>query len=1013
MGIVYEAVQESLGRQVALKVLPARAGVRGNALERFRREARAAAHLHHTNIVPVFGVGEADGDHYYAMQFIPGQGLDAVLEELRRLRDQPQPPPAADSDPGMTVSLAANLASGQFPAPAADSGLPADPAAATRSGPAGSTVLSGSSDLAGGPDAAYFRTVARLGTQVADALAYAHAQGVVHRDVKPSNLLLDAHGTLWVTDFGLAKVEGTDELTIPGDVVGTVRYMAPERFAGKADARSDVYGLGLTLYELLTLRPGYDDPDRMKLIDRIRTADPPRPRSIDPRIPRDLELIVRRAIARHPADRYATAGELADDLGRFLRDEAVRARRPTLFLRARKWARRNRTAVTTGVLGLAVALAVLAGSVGWAVRDRAARQMALDQAAAGALDEAATWYGQENRTAALAAVKRADVLLASGGGNEDLRQRAHRWRADLDMVEQLEGIRLQQAELEGDYFRHAGADPAYAAAFRDYGLDVPTVDPGVAAARIRASTIRAHLVAALDDWMIWVKPREDAAGRGHLRAIARLADPDDWRNRFRDLAEQRNRRDLEQFADRPEVADQSPTSAVLLARALQSVGAVHKSLTVLSAAQQRHPNDFWLNVEVGAVLLWKMRPPRGPQAAGYFRAALALRPDNAGVYCNLAGALREPPEDLDQAIAAYRKAVELNRNYASAYFGLAEVYGRQGAWGEAVRACREAVRINPDSYQSHHNLGVALYMNGSVDEAIAEYREAVRLKPDDPQVRANLAVALMANGLLDEAITEFRRAISLRRDFSKAHRELAVALHGRGLLDEALAANREAIRLNSDDALAHTNLGVTLREKGLLDEAISAHRRAIALNPKLARPHYNLGLALAAQGDREGAITEYREAIAAYSAFLESAPRDARTLNALARLFATCPAVELRDAARAVELAKKAVELAPREPNYWNTLGVAHYRAGDWGAAIAALEQAIWLRRVSDGSDWFFLAMAHWRLGDKEQARQFYDKAVQWTENNRRKSDELRRFQAEAEELLGIKGPPGPRPMKP
>jgi eukaryotic-like serine/threonine-protein kinase len=174
MGVVYEAIQESLGRHVALKVLPARAGHRGNALERFKREARAAANLHHTNIVPVFGVGEADGVHYYAMQFIAGQGLDAVLDELRRLRDKT---PSVAGDSQTTVCLAANLASGRFPAAVVEPVAPADQMAATRNGSArsDSTVLSGSSELASGPDAAYFRTVARLGAQVADALAYAHA----------------------------------------------------------------------------------------------------------------------------------------------------------------------------------------------------------------------------------------------------------------------------------------------------------------------------------------------------------------------------------------------------------------------------------------------------------------------------------------------------------------------------------------------------------------------------------------------------------------------------------------------------------------------------------------------------------------------------------------------------------------------------------------------------------------------------------------------------------------------
>src|SRR5262249_6484718 len=164
------------------------------------------------------------------------------------------------------------------------------------------------------------RAAARVALQVAQALAYAHGLGVLHRDIKPSNVLLDDRGTAWVADFGLARLEGDDALTAPGDVVGTLRYVAPERFRGQDDARSDVYGLGLTLYEMLTLRPAFDETDRARLTDQVLHADPPRPRALDPSVPYDLETVVLKAIDRDPAGRYARAADLAEDLGRFLDD---------------------------------------------------------------------------------------------------------------------------------------------------------------------------------------------------------------------------------------------------------------------------------------------------------------------------------------------------------------------------------------------------------------------------------------------------------------------------------------------------------------------------------------------------------------------------------------------------------------------------------------------------------------------------------------------------------------------
>jgi WD40 repeat protein/serine/threonine protein kinase len=361
MGVVYEAEQVSLGRHVALKVMPQALRLDATRKARFEREARAAAKLHHTNIVPVFGVGEHDGLPYYVMQLIDGRGLDVVLLELRSAPAPTIPAtlvgsPPVESDPAdIDVTLAtASPTDGTSPRPMA-------PAA-----PASATVLpgSGGSSTSGAQRASYWRDVARIGAQVADALEYAHRQGILHRDVKPSNLLLDSQGTVWVTDFGLAKAEDSDDLTQAGDIIGTLRYMPPEAFEGQGDRRADIYALGLTLYELLALRPAYGETDRKQLVKRVMTTEPEGLDRINARIPRDLVTIVQKAADRDPDRRYQTAGELAADLRRFLADEPIWARRVSHVERYVRWARRNPgIAVLGGALTAVLVLGLVASLV--------------------------------------------------------------------------------------------------------------------------------------------------------------------------------------------------------------------------------------------------------------------------------------------------------------------------------------------------------------------------------------------------------------------------------------------------------------------------------------------------------------------------------------------------------------------------------------------------------------------------------------------------------------------------
>jgi serine/threonine protein kinase/WD40 repeat protein/tetratricopeptide (TPR) repeat protein len=425
MGVVYEAQQLSLGRHVAIKVLPSHTLLDPRQLGRFRREARAAARLHHTNIVPVFGVGEQDGLHYYVMQFIPGLGLDAVLDELRRLR-QPRGKPAEGDAPGrptpagreVAAAVARGLLSGEFRTPRPAGAPPAAPEAPAAGGDVRAANSSATIHLPGQTEGStlsesgnpYWRSIARVGLQVADALAHAAAQGVLHRDIKPSNLLLDDTGNVWVTDFGLAKAQSdSDNLTHTGDIVGTLRYMAPERFQGQGDLRSDVYSLGLTLYELLALRPAFDEADRHKLVMQVLHDEPVRPRRLNPRVPRDLETVVLKATARAPAHRYQTPAEMAEDLKRFVEDRPVRARRTSAAEKLWRWCRRN--PLPTSLLA-AIVLVVLAGFAGVAWQWRVAEAARDDEKSQRGRAEAARDEAKDARNAA--ARQAAGLLLDRG-----------------------------------------------------------------------------------------------------------------------------------------------------------------------------------------------------------------------------------------------------------------------------------------------------------------------------------------------------------------------------------------------------------------------------------------------------------------------------------------------------------------------------------------------------------------------------------------------------------------------
>ncbi len=398
MGIVYEAEQLSLARRVALKVLPFASALDVTRLQRFKNEAQAAAQLHHTNIVPVYAVGVDRGVHFYAMQLIEGKTLASVVLEMRHTVPVRAGEPNIGLPPGQSsitdewpANRAAAGAAPQVPSPSqqqpsASLHLPhRDTVQAQETVPFSKQL---SDDRRSGRSA-FFQAVSRLGVQAAEALEHAHQMGVIHRDIKPGNLLIDGRGKLWVTDFGLAQFHEVGGLTISGNLPGTIRYMSPEQATGQRvilDHRTDIYSLGVTLYELVTLRPAFDDVDGRLLIRHIASEEPPAPRTIDRAIPADLETILLKSMAKSPADRYQTAQALADDLQRFLDHQPIRARRPRPLERLAKWARRHKPLVAAGVLLLFfTAIGFLASTVMVArehVKTKVAYQREIEQRAA-------------------------------------------------------------------------------------------------------------------------------------------------------------------------------------------------------------------------------------------------------------------------------------------------------------------------------------------------------------------------------------------------------------------------------------------------------------------------------------------------------------------------------------------------------------------------------------------------------------------------------------------------------
>jgi serine/threonine-protein kinase len=883
MGIVYEAEQESLGRQVALKVLPVQALLDPQKQKRFLREAKAAAHMHHTNIVPVYGVGEHDGLCYYVMQFIQGLGLDEVLGELKRLHAARRGsshlsaaraalPPAKDVS---AADVALSLLSGQFTrtAPGEAEGVgqlgpyaptgaplagpkepdgperplpeeapggqkPADAAgqpprqATGSSGPTGlssSGVLSGAGDQKALTESGrhYWESVARIGIQVAEALDYAHAQGILHRDIKPSNLLLDTQGTVWVTDFGLAKAstEG-DNLTHTGDIVGTLRYMAPERFNGVSDTRGDIYSLGLTLYEMIAERAAFEECDRSKLIKQVTGTAPPAPRKINPAIPRDLETIVLKATDREPSRRYRTARALADDLRRFVDDKPIHARQASSAERLLRWCRRNPAvaSLSAAILTLLVALAVGSTIVALRFENMAKEESRL--------------RAQENKLRLLADQARVKAETARREAESNLKEAQHQKQlADANFRKARMAVDDSLTRISESRLLHVpGLQPLrkellesalkYYQGFLAQRSDDPAVQKDLATAYTRVAKITAEISSP------------DKALEAYRQALA-----------MRQKLLKRTPGDLEMQA---EIAYHHQAVGRLQLQLGQSDGAL-KSFQQASAGlravipQVEEKSGLLSGFasvynDIGALYVHKNEPL---EAMSYFTAALKLQRQ----------LVDESPKHARIVQLKYELANQLNQmGRLHTDIGLSREASK--LHGQALKILKELVAAAPRHELSndlqralastYENVGDARRRDKKADAALKSYQDGLAIR--EPLANANPAVTEYQNDLARSYFT-LGQLQAERGQSDAAAQAYQRAIERQRLVIAVAPEGAEYLRLLGRQL---ARLGRTQRKLEQPAEALGAYQESRAILEKLARPTaddlYELACARAACG---------------------------------------------------------------------------------------------------------------------------------------------------------------------
>ncbi len=848
----------------------------------------------------------------------------------------------------------------------------------------GGTLASRLDEFAGHP-----REAARVVATVARAVHHAHQRGVLHRDLKPSNVLLDENGEPHVTDFGLARrVDGGGDLTQTGAILGTPSYMAPEQATGRRGAittATDVHGLGAILYALLAGKPPFGGDSVLETLDEVR-GQPPKP--LGPGIDRDLGTICRKCLEKEPAARCASALDVAEDLERWLRGEPIAARPAGRAERLWRWCRRHRVALITTLL---IASSLVTGTV---MSVRQARRARRAEAAA---------VGQRDR-----ARKSVDDMYT---------QVAEKWLSQDPDLDPLQREFLLKALAYYEEFSREGAPSASeleekASAEQRVGDIQRKLGALDEAERAYRSAV------AIQGELRDRSPRSPfdrtrlAGGLTGLGELLRAEGRTDEAERVMRNALELNEAVAAEFPD-------VPRYRTYLARSYTRLALLFRETGRWKAAEE---------ADTRSIALLEALAAEGPEDAED-RGALASSYANLGVLLSQTGRATEAEQVWGRVVRLYEALLPESPKDGAVRSGLALgnnnlgvlLYG-EGRLEEAAEALGRAAELqeglaadSPGAPQylkgvadSRSNLALVLLALKRPEEAEEAFRRAIKhyeaLATRWPDVRDhrsglgaalnNLAVLLQERGEARESADLYRLAIEQQGAASRANPRNPTYLaflrnHFDGLSQSLLQLGDHAGAAEASEELAR------ISPRGLPDLLLAATRIAQCRRRAESDP----GLSPSRRRDAARAHLERSRELCEKAAL--AAKDDPDALNNVSWFLATCPEPDLRDPARAVELARKAVERAPQNGECWNTKGAAEYRAGHWDEAISALSRSMELSSGGSPADWIFLAMTHRRKGNDGEARSWFAKASAWMDRNRSTDEDLIRLRDEAAALLG------------